>query len=136
MITTTIIDLKAGDTVRAAAWHPLSVAEVGTVEDYAIRNGDDVETRVAQAVSRGHKLAYAMSFGTMLLGDRKAAAAKLAEDRARADRAFTVKTGDVVRIRGRLYTVKFAGTWGGNKGCEFKEFHNYSDPIQFVPAKE
>jgi hypothetical protein len=121
------IILKAGDTVRAAAWYPLKTVTVGTVEDYAIQNGRDPAEMFAQTVERGQDVAWTINSGSTLYGNPAEAARKQTEDKAKAARSITLKDGDTVEIHGRLYTVKFM------RGQEQTLYPSFSDPIHFRP---
>lgn len=127
-----IIDLYAGDAVRAASWAPHVSADVFTVEDFYARNYPGQPEKIAEGIERAvenrHDLASTILPATGLYSDRAFAQAKLAEAKAKAEGAVTLHAGDMVRIEGRLYTVKFP------QNQDRKEYPMLCDPIHFVPA--
>jgi len=70
---------------------------VGTVVSYALRNGECPIDAIDRARANGHELAYAYGVGACLSDSHRA-----------AELAYEVRTGDLVRLEGRLYRVKAA----------------------------
>lgn len=124
--------LKAGDTVRAAAWARHISVEVFTVEDFYARNHPGQPEKIIEGVGRAitnhHDLASTILLPSGLYSDRAYAAQKMAEMKARADRAVILTAGDEVEIEGRHYTVTFS------QKQDAREYPSLSDPIKFVPA--
>lgn len=124
------IILKAGDTVRAAAWSGYSYAEVFTVEAFYEENYPGQPEKVIEGVHRAienhHDLASTILPTSGLYSDRAYAAKKLAEAKANVARAITLKAGDEVEIEGRRYTVRFP------QKQDAREYPSLCDPIHFV----
>lgn len=128
----TKIVLKAGDTVRAAAWAPHISVEVFTIEDFYARNypgqPEKIIEGVGRAITNHHDLASTILMPAGIYADRGYAAQKMAEMKVRADRAVTLSAGDEVEIVGRHYTVRFP------QKQDVCQYPSLSDPIKFVPA--
>lgn len=124
--------LKAGDTVRAAAWAPHISVDVFTVEDFYARNypgqPEKIIEGVGRAITNHHDLAATILAPSMITSDIAYNSRKMAEMQAAADRAVTLAAGDEVEIVGRHYIVRFP------QKQDVCQYPSLSDPIHFVPA--